>query len=43
MTTIRDLGVPRVEGEARKPELRALDKAMTGRRLVVLLGISALF
>jgi hypothetical protein len=42
MTVIRDPGVPEVKGEARKDEFRALDKAMTGRRLVVILGVSAL-
>ena len=42
MTTIRDPLVPKVEGEVRKDEFRKLDKVMTGRRLVVLLGVSAL-
>jgi hypothetical protein len=42
MTTIRDPGVPAVEGEARGHELRKLDKATTGRRLVIVLGVSAL-
>jgi hypothetical protein len=42
MTTIRDIGVPRVEGETRDSGQQKLDKARTGRRFVVALGISAL-
>lgn len=42
MTTIRDAGVPNVEGEASASDLPKPDKARTGRRLVVVLGVSAL-
>ena len=42
MTTIRDPLIPKVEGEVRRDEFRKLDRVMTGRRLVVLLGVSAL-
>lgn len=42
MTTIREIGVPRVEGEVRGPEHPKIDKLTTGRRLVAALGIAAL-
>src|SRR5262245_16496623 len=42
MTTIRNPRIPMVEVEARGQEPRKLDKATTGRRLLVALGISAL-